>query len=269
MMTARRSVKRESRGATRHRSKSLSGLSAIAPAAALASLTRAGDASYGRHHQRQAPARRRNCPTEQEMIAATGVSRTVVREAVAALRAEGLVMTPSGRRRLRRGQRAPAVPHRRATALSSLREVLEVMELAHRDRNRGRRACRGPRFAGADRRRSRNAWRPSTRDQARRATRSTRISRSIARDRGRDRQSAVPRVSWNISAASSSRVRRSGGGPGFRSRTLQRNLPEGASRHRAGDPRGRGGRKRATAMRRHLLNSRKRYQSLADKLGNA
>src|SRR5262245_66681395 len=35
-------------------------------------------------------------PTEQELIAATGVSRTVVREAVAALRAEGLVTTRQG-----------------------------------------------------------------------------------------------------------------------------------------------------------------------------
>ena len=34
-------------------------------------------------------------PTEPELIAATGVSRTVVREAVAALRAEGLVVTLS------------------------------------------------------------------------------------------------------------------------------------------------------------------------------
>lgn len=35
-------------------------------------------------------------PTEQEMMAALGVSRTVVREAVAALRAEGLVTTRQG-----------------------------------------------------------------------------------------------------------------------------------------------------------------------------
>jgi GntR family transcriptional repressor for pyruvate dehydrogenase complex len=35
-------------------------------------------------------------PTEQEMMAAMGVSRTVVREAVAALRAEGLVNTRQG-----------------------------------------------------------------------------------------------------------------------------------------------------------------------------
>jgi DNA-binding transcriptional MocR family regulator len=35
-------------------------------------------------------------PTEQEMISAMGVSRTVIREAVAALRAEGLVETRQG-----------------------------------------------------------------------------------------------------------------------------------------------------------------------------
>src|SRR6059058_329321 len=35
-------------------------------------------------------------PTEQEMVAAMGVSRTVVREAVAALRADGLVVTRQG-----------------------------------------------------------------------------------------------------------------------------------------------------------------------------
>lgn len=35
-------------------------------------------------------------PTEQEMIAAFGVSRTVIREAVAALRSEGLVVTRQG-----------------------------------------------------------------------------------------------------------------------------------------------------------------------------
>ena len=35
-------------------------------------------------------------PTEQELMTAMGVSRTVVREAVAALRAEGLVTTRQG-----------------------------------------------------------------------------------------------------------------------------------------------------------------------------
>ncbi len=67
-------------------------------------------------------------PTEQEMIAATGVSRTVVREAVAALRAERLVVT-------RQGVGAFVADNVRRPfridfdQLSSLREVLDVMEL--------------------------------------------------------------------------------------------------------------------------------------------
>src|SRR6187200_3618681 len=67
-------------------------------------------------------------PTEQEMIAATGVSRTVVREAVAALRADGLVVTRQGV-----GAFVPenARPPLRIAfdRLSPLRAVLDVMEL--------------------------------------------------------------------------------------------------------------------------------------------
>ena len=67
-------------------------------------------------------------PTEQELIAATGVSRTVVREAVAALRADGLVVTRQGV-----GAFVPenARPPLRIAfdRLSPLRAVLEVMEL--------------------------------------------------------------------------------------------------------------------------------------------
>src|SRR5919201_2186206 len=67
-------------------------------------------------------------PTEQELIAATGVSRTVVREAVAALRAEGLVVTRQGvgafvPENARRPLRIDVDP------LSPLRAVLDVMEL--------------------------------------------------------------------------------------------------------------------------------------------
>src|SRR5262245_8867032 len=67
-------------------------------------------------------------PTEQELIAATGVSRTVVREAVAALRAEGLVVTRQGvgafvPENARRPLRIDFDP------LSPLRAVLDVMEL--------------------------------------------------------------------------------------------------------------------------------------------
>jgi GntR family transcriptional regulator, transcriptional repressor for pyruvate dehydrogenase complex len=67
-------------------------------------------------------------PTEQEMIAATGVSRTVIREAVAALRADGLVFTRQGvgafvADRVRRPFRVDFDDN------SPLREVLNVMEL--------------------------------------------------------------------------------------------------------------------------------------------
>ena len=67
-------------------------------------------------------------PTEQEMIAATGVSRTVVREAVAALKADRLVVT-------RQGVGAFVVDQVRRPfrvdfdERSTLREVLNVMEL--------------------------------------------------------------------------------------------------------------------------------------------
>ena len=67
-------------------------------------------------------------PTEKEMMAATGVSRTVVREAVACLRADGLVM-------VRQGVGAFVAAHVRrpfrieVDELDSLREALDVMEL--------------------------------------------------------------------------------------------------------------------------------------------
>src|SRR5579864_1542854 len=68
-------------------------------------------------------------PTEQEMIAATGVSRTVVREAVAALRAEGLVTTRQGAGAFVAAD-ATRQPFRLARhGLSSIAEVLNVMEL--------------------------------------------------------------------------------------------------------------------------------------------
>jgi GntR family transcriptional repressor for pyruvate dehydrogenase complex len=67
-------------------------------------------------------------PTEQAMIATTGVSRTVVREAVAALRAEGLVITRQGV-----GAFVAANPRRpfrlEGGELDELREVIGVMEL--------------------------------------------------------------------------------------------------------------------------------------------
>jgi DNA-binding FadR family transcriptional regulator len=68
-------------------------------------------------------------PTEQELTAALGVSRTVVREAVAALRAEGLVETRQGVGAfvVRDVQRRPFRID--ADGLRSIAEVLQVMEL--------------------------------------------------------------------------------------------------------------------------------------------
>src|SRR5262245_28031129 len=68
-------------------------------------------------------------PTEQELMAALGVSRTVLREAVAALRADGLVTTRQGS-----GAYVAAdvsrVPFRiDPEGLSSIEDGLEVMEL--------------------------------------------------------------------------------------------------------------------------------------------
>ena len=68
-------------------------------------------------------------PTEQEMMAALGVSRTVVREAVAALRAQGLVMTRQGL-----GAFVASDPQRRPfqidpEGLQSIEAVIDLMEL--------------------------------------------------------------------------------------------------------------------------------------------
>src|SRR6476469_10247926 len=68
-------------------------------------------------------------PTEQQLMQAMGVSRTVVREAVAALRAEGLVTTRQGSGAFVSAD-ASRVPFRiDPEGLSSIGDVLEVMEL--------------------------------------------------------------------------------------------------------------------------------------------
>jgi GntR family transcriptional repressor for pyruvate dehydrogenase complex len=67
-------------------------------------------------------------PTEQELSLATGVSRTVVREAVAALRADGLVITRQGL-----GAFVPDVQRRPfridPDGVKSANDVLQILEL--------------------------------------------------------------------------------------------------------------------------------------------
>lgn len=68
-------------------------------------------------------------PTEQEMMSAMGVSRTVVREAVSALKADGLVITRQGAGAFVSPDRA-RVPFRiDPDGLSSIGDVISVMEL--------------------------------------------------------------------------------------------------------------------------------------------
>src|SRR5262245_54232947 len=68
-------------------------------------------------------------PTEQELMRALGVSRTVVREAVAALRADGLITTRQGSGAYVASD-VSRVPFRiDPEGLSSIEDGLEVMEL--------------------------------------------------------------------------------------------------------------------------------------------
>ncbi len=68
-------------------------------------------------------------PTEQQMVVALGVSRTTVREAVAALRADGLVVTRQGAGAFVAPD-APRRPFRLAVdGLPSVSDVIDVMEL--------------------------------------------------------------------------------------------------------------------------------------------
>jgi len=68
-------------------------------------------------------------PTEQEIGAQTGVSRTVVREAVAALRAEGLVVTRQGVGAFVASEAMRRPFRLESDGLRSVAEVLDVMEL--------------------------------------------------------------------------------------------------------------------------------------------
>ena len=68
-------------------------------------------------------------PTERELMSALGVSRTVIREAVAALKSEGLVVTRQGSGAFVAAD-ASRVPFRIGSAnLSSVEDVFNLMEL--------------------------------------------------------------------------------------------------------------------------------------------
>lgn len=68
-------------------------------------------------------------PTEQQLVASLGVSRTVVREAVAALRADGLVVTRQGVGAFVAEQNNNRPFRIDPDLLDSLQRVLDIMEL--------------------------------------------------------------------------------------------------------------------------------------------
>jgi GntR family transcriptional regulator, transcriptional repressor for pyruvate dehydrogenase complex len=68
-------------------------------------------------------------PTEQAMMAAMGVSRTVVREAISALRARGLVMTRQGAGAFVNADAAQQPYAIDPDGLGSLASVIEILEL--------------------------------------------------------------------------------------------------------------------------------------------
>lgn len=68
-------------------------------------------------------------PTEQAMMAAMGVSRTVVREAISALRARGLVMTRQGAGAFVNADAAQQPYAIDPDGLGSLNSVIEILEL--------------------------------------------------------------------------------------------------------------------------------------------
>jgi len=68
-------------------------------------------------------------PSEQEMVTAYGVSRTVVREAIAHLKTSGLVMTAQGRGAFVVRQERPDAFRIEDTRLSLVQEIVSVFEL--------------------------------------------------------------------------------------------------------------------------------------------
>src|SRR6266545_883789 len=203
-------------------------------------------------------------PTEQELIAATGVSRTVVREAVAALRAEGLVVTRQGV-----GAFVPENARRPFRidfdGLSSLPEVIEVMELR----------------TGIEIEAAGLAAERASAAQVRRIVECLEAV-DVAIRRGEDAIDQDFALHCSIADATGNpQFRRFmehlgrfiiprqtiRGGPGIPKRayseTFQREHRAIVQAIRSG-----GVLQARAAMRRHLVNSRKRYQRLAAKLGS-
>jgi DNA-binding FadR family transcriptional regulator len=199
-------------------------------------------------------------PTEQEMIAATGVSRTVVREAVAHLRAEGLVITRQGVGAFVTDN--PRRPFRiDLDEARTLREVLDVMEL---------RTGVEVEAAGLA------AERATPAQIAKIATRLDALEAAIRRD-----ESAVsedfalhcaiaeatgnPQFTRFLEYLGRFVIPRNtiAGGPSPSARRGYAETFQKEHRQIVDAIRGRSPKQASAAMRRHLMNSRKRYSKLA------
>jgi len=204
-------------------------------------------------------------PTEQELIAATGVSRTVVREAVAALRAEGLVVTRQGV-----GAFVPANARRPFRVdfdkLSSLREVLDVMELRTGIETEAA-GLAAERASGAQQRRivdCLNAVDGALKRGEDAIDQDFALHCSIADATGNPQfRRLLEHLGRLIIPRQTIR-----GGPGLPKRvyseTFQREHRDIVQAIRSGAVA-----PARAAMRRHLLNSRKRYQKFADNVGDS
>jgi GntR family transcriptional regulator, transcriptional repressor for pyruvate dehydrogenase complex len=204
-------------------------------------------------------------PTEQEMVAANGVSRTVVREAVAALRADGLVTVRQGvgafvAANVRRPFRIDV------DGLRSLRQAIEVMELRTgiEIEAAGLAAERG---TAEQIRKIAQAYEAVDRaiDRGEAAIdEDFTFHVSIARATGNPQfprfleylgRSIIPRKTVRVSSANM---------PNNRAylRIFQEEHGDVLGAIRAGRPT-----QARAAMRRHLVNSRKRYKKLAAEIG--
>jgi DNA-binding FadR family transcriptional regulator len=204
-------------------------------------------------------------PTEQEMIAATGVSRTVVREAVAALRAEGLVVTRQGVGTIvADGTGRPFrldIDERR-----SIEEILEVAELRTGVEIEAA-GLAAERATAEDMRRIEDAYKEIGRAMSREEDaidQDFAFHCSIADATGNPQfrrfldflgRFIIPRQTIRTEAVGDESR------PAYLARIQKEHadIRDAIRAHKVSDAR--------AAMRKHLLNSRKRYKQIAERLG--
>ena len=188
-------------------SRARQALRPLAPPATRQSRRADRGAAQRRYPRRPAGARRA-AADRAGADRALGVSRTVVREAVAALRADGLVVTRRGSGAYVADPSASAVPHRRPrTGRAERRPRRDGTAACGRGRGGG--ACRRTRLAPPDRRRSAPRGAPSIGAEVAARAPSPRTSPSIAPSPRRP-ATRSSRAFWPFLAVMSFRARACG-----------------------------------------------------------